>query len=81
MEKNICVYNFTAGTGLMIKDFEYGVDPGVEDKVIVSFFYYSSLEDRKIIGKARKYKVYTTNKGDYFNYKGSRIYLNDFIRC
>ena len=25
-------------------------------------------------------KIYTTNKGSYFNYKGTRIYLNDFIR-
>ena len=78
--KNEYVYNFTAGSGLMVKDIEYGIDPGIEDKVIVSFFYYSSLQDRKIVGKARKYKVYTTNKGNYFNFKGIRIYLHDFIR-
>ena len=78
--ENLYVYNFTAGSGLMIKDLEYGIDPGIEDKVIVSFFYYSSLQDRKIEGKARKYKLYTTNKGSYFNYKGVRMYLNDFIR-
>ena len=73
--ENVYVYNFTAGSGLMIKDIEYGI----EDKVIINFFYYSSLQDRKIVGKARKYKLYTTNKGSYFNYKGVRIYLNDFI--
>ena len=75
--ENVYVYNFIAGSGLMIKDIEYGI----EDKVIINFFYYSSLQDRKIVGKARKYKLYTTNKGSYFNYKGVRIYLNDFIRA
>ena len=81
MEKNIYVYNFTANSGLMVKDIEYGIDPGIEDKIVVNFFYYSSLEDRKVVEKERKYKLYTTNKGSYFNYKGVRMYLNDFIRC
>lgn len=31
--------------------------------------------------KPRKYKVYYTGKGSYFNYKGSRYYLNEFMRC
>lgn len=70
------VYNFTASSGLMIKDIDYGI----EDKAIVNFFYYSEVEDKVIEEKSRKYKVYTTNKGSYFNYKGIRIYLNDFIR-
>ena len=80
MEKNIYVYNFTANSGLMVKDIEYGIDPGIEDKIVVNFFYYSSLEDRKVVEKERKYKLYTTNKGSYFNYRGARMYLNDFIR-
>lgn len=70
------VYNFTASSGLMIKDVEYDI----EDKVIANFFYYSELEEKVVEEKSRKYKIYTTNKGDYFNYKGIRIYLNDFIR-
>lgn len=70
------VYNFTASSGLMIKDIDYGI----EDKAIANFFYYSEVEDKVIEEKSRKYKVYTTNKGSYFNYKGIRIYLNDFIR-
>lgn len=70
------VYNFTASSGLMIKDIDYGI----EDKVIANFFYFSDLEDKVIEEKSRKYKVYTTNKGSYFNYKGLRIYLSDFIR-
>ena len=38
-------------------------------------------EENKVIEeKERKYKLYTTNKGSYFNYKGVRMYLNDFIR-
>ena len=81
MEKNIYVYNFTANSGLMVKDIEYGIDPGIEDKIVVSFFYYSEVKEEKIEEKERKYKLYTTNKGSYFNYKGVRMYLNDFIRC
>ena len=70
------VYNFTANSGLMIKDVEYDID----DKVIVNFFYYSEVEGKVIEEKERKYKIYTTNKGSYFNYKGVRMYLSDFIR-
>ena len=76
MKKNIYVYNFTATTGLIVKDIEYGI----EDKINVTFFYYSELQEKVIEEKSRKYKVYTTNKGDYFNFKGIRIYLHDFIR-
>ena len=76
MEENVYVYNFTSGSGLMIKDIEYGI----EDKIVVSFFYYSEVKEEKIEEKERKYKLYTTNKGSYFNYRGARMYLNDFIR-
>ena len=78
MEKNIYVYNFTAESGLIVKDIEYGIDPGIEDKIIVSFF--SMVNGEKIEEKARKYKLYTTNKGYYFNYKNLRMYLNNFIK-
>ena len=74
--KNEYVYNFTATSGLIVKDIEYGI----EDKVNVTFFYYSELQEKVIEEKSRKYKVYTTSKGDYFNFKGIRIYLHDFIR-
>ena len=74
--EDVYVYNFTAGSGLMIKDLEYGI----EDKVIANYFYYSEVENKVIEEKERKYKLYTTNKGSYFNYKGVRMYLNDFIR-
>lgn len=30
--------------------------------------------------KPRKYKLYETNKGTYFNFGGCRYYLNEFIR-
>ena len=76
MEENVYVYNFTSGSGLMIKDIEYGI----EDKIVVSFFYYSEVKEETIEEKERKYKLYTTNKGSYFNYRGARMYLNDFIR-
>ena len=70
------VYNFSFSSGLMIKDIEYGI----ENKVIANYFYYSEVEEKIIEEKSRKYKVYTTNKGCYFNYKGVRYYLSDFIR-
>ena len=70
------VYNFTASSGLMIKDIKYGID----EKVIANFFYYSEVEGKVIEEKERKYKIYTTNKGSYFNYKGVRMYLSDFIK-
>ena len=70
------VYNFTASSGLMIKDIEYGID----EKVIANFFYYSEVEGKVIEEKERKYKIYTTNKGSYFNYKGVRMYLSNFIK-
>ena len=75
--KNAYVYNFTVNSGLMVKDVEYGID----DKIVASYFYYSEIENKVIEEKERKYKLYTTNKGSYFNYKGVRMYLNDFIRC
>ena len=74
--ENVYVYNFTATSGLIVKDIEYGI----EDKIVVNYFYYSEIENRVIEEKSRKYKVYTTNKGNYFNFKGIRIYLHDFIR-
>ena len=74
--KNEYVYNFTSNSGLILKD----IFCSIEDKVLISFFYYSELEEKIIEEKERKYKLYTTNKGSYFNYKGVRIYLNDFIR-
>ena len=74
--KNEYVYNFTSNSGLMIKD----IISSIEDKVAISFFYYSEIENKVIEEKERKYKLYTTNKGSYFNYKGVRIYLNDFIK-
>ena len=77
MNKNVYVYNFTESKGLILKDIEYGIDPGVEDKVIIQFF--SQIGDRKIIEKERKFKIYATNKGNYFNYKG-RIYLSEFSK-
>ena len=80
MKKNIYVYNFTAESGLIVKDIEYGIDPGIEDKIVVNYFYYSEIENKVIEEKERKYKLYTTNKGYYFNYKNLRMYLNDFIK-
>ena len=77
MEKNsVYVYNFTMDSGLEITDIEYGID----DKVIVSYFWYSWVKEKEIKEKARKYKTYSTDKGIYFNYKGRRMYLSEFVK-
>lgn len=31
-------------------------------------------------GTKRWYKLYSTSKGFYFNYKGSRYYIHEFLR-
>ena len=77
MEKNnVYAYYFTMDSGLEIKDIEYGI----EDKVVVSYFWYSWVKEKEIKEKARKYKTYSSSKGVYFNYKGRRMYLSEFIR-
>lgn len=46
----------------------YGVEHGIEDYVIVG------MNDKT----PRKYKIYYTTKGGYFNWGGCRYYLNEF---
>lgn len=45
---------------------------------------YDINDDEIVLGinnnKPRTYKLYHTNKGVYFNLKGSRYYLHDAIR-
>ncbi|OAA90875.1 hypothetical protein [Clostridium ljungdahlii] len=44
----------------------------------------NGIDDYVIAGinnnKPRKYKLYSTNKGIYFNWGGNRYYLHEFIR-
>lgn len=47
----------------------YGLESGIEDYVIVG------MNDKT----PRKYKIYYTTKGAYFNWGGCRYYLNEFI--
>ena len=54
--KNEYVYNFTATSGLKIKDVEYDI----VDKVNVTFFYYSELQEKVIEEKSRKNTRKTT---------------------
>ena len=42
--KNEYVYNFTSNSGLILKD----IFCSIEDKVVISFFYYSELEEKII---------------------------------
>ncbi len=46
----------------------YGVEHGIEDYVIVG------MNDKT----SRRYKVYYTSKGAYFNWGGHRYYLSEF---
>ena len=73
--ENIGVYNITAFNCLLIKDIdEY------DDKITVAYAYYSEMKGKTIEEKARRYKLYYSSKGTYFNFKGVRFYLNDFLR-
>ena len=60
--KNLYVYNFTANSGLMVKDFEYGIDPGIEDK-IVNYFDDTYWLDHK------KYSIEEKNHLAWFIYE------------
>ena len=44
-----------------------------DDEVIVSMVSSD-------YGIKRPYKLYHTNKGVYFNYKGARYYIHEFMR-
>ena len=45
---------------------------------------YDINDEEIVVGvnniKPRTYKLYHTNKGVYFNFKGSRYYLNEALR-
>ena len=50
-----------------------------------AFLNIYDINDEEIVvginnNKSRTYKLYHTNKGVYFNFKGSRYYLNEAIR-
>lgn len=50
-----------------------------------AFLNIYDINDEEIVlgvnnNKSRTYKLYHTNKGVYFNFKGSRYYLHDAIR-
>ena len=50
-----------------------------------AFLNIYDVNDEEIVvginnNKSRTYKLYHTNKGVYFNFKGSRYYLNEAIR-
>ena len=63
-DKKIIAYN---SKGLIIYDIIHGID----DYIIAGWSGGPS---------SRKYKLYYNNKGGYFNYKGRRQHLNEFLR-
>ena len=70
-EKNIYgTYWMCYDVALVITDIIYGI----EDKIEIGFMCNGKIET------PRKYKIYTNNKGNYIKYKGTRIYLDEFIR-
>ncbi|WMU08189.1 hypothetical protein vBCtySFA70_00085 [Clostridium phage vB_CtyS-FA70] len=48
----------------------YGIEYGIDDYVVAGMSG----------DKPRKYKLYPMELGTYFNYKGHRYYLGEFIR-
>lgn len=70
-EKNIYgAYWFCYDSALVIIDIIYDVD----DKIEVGFMCNGKIKT------PRKHKIYTSNKGNYIKYKGTRFYLDEFIR-
>ena len=68
--KAIAYKPVTAYYCILIKD----IYAGIEDYVSVCTLF-SGIED-----KVRKYKLYYTRKGAYFNFEGHRQYLSDFTK-
>ena len=66
MDKIIASLGLSNTHGLAIWDIN-------DDEVIVSMVSSD-------YGTKRTYKLYYTNKGVYFNYKGARYYIHEFIR-
>ena len=66
MSKIIASLSLSNTHGLAIWDIN-------DDEVIVSMVSSD-------YGIKRSYKLYHTNKGVYFNYKGTRFYIHEFMR-
>lgn len=77
-KKSLAFYSINYGSYLVIEDVTF---ENAEEKLLIHEVTRNFTEDKDIIGKTRKYKVYyTERKGSYFNYKGHRVYLNECIR-
>ena len=66
MNKIIATLSLSNTHGLAIWDIN-------DDEVVVSMVSSD-------YGTKRSYKLYHTNKGVYFNYKGTRFYIHEFMR-
>ena len=66
MDKIIASLGLSNTHGLAIWDIN-------DDEVVVSMVSSD-------YGTKRTYKLYYTNKGAYFNYKGTRFYIHEFMR-
>ena len=70
-EKNIYgAYWVCYDVALVITDIIYDI----EDKIEIGFMCNGKIKT------LRKHKIYNSNKGNYVKYKGTRIYLDEFIR-
>ena len=70
LENTYGAYWICYDVALVITDIIYDV----EDKIEVGFMCNGKIDT------PRKHKIYTSNKGDYIKYKGTRIYLDEFIK-
>ena len=79
--ENVLVFKFSVGMGLIVKEINYGIDKYyMENEVVASFYYYSSIESKIIFGKEKKYKLHSSSKGSYFIYNRIKMYISEFIR-
>ena len=53
--ENVLVFKFSVDMGLIVKEINYGIDKYyMENEVVASSYYYSSIESKIIYGKEKK---------------------------
>ena len=79
--ENVLVFKFSVDMGLIVREINYGIDKYyMENEVVASSYYYSSIESKIICGKEKKYKLHSSSKGRYFIYNRMKMYISEFIR-
>ena len=78
MNKNVYVYNFTESKGLILKDIEYGIDPGIEDKVIKYYPNEIKRLENRIKDMKEDIEVFNNNNTPDNSFEKMNIKGTDF---